>query len=57
MTLLHVISSDTLVVTVCDSPPPAAGTICRYDGFCLQGAPPPNANVTYFPIVLAFAAI
>lgn len=48
--LVTLISGDSLVVAVCDPPAPAAGHICRHDGFRLQGPPPPNATVTHLPL-------
>lgn len=44
---LYSISSDSLVVAICDPPAPAAGHICRHDRLCPQGPPPPNATVTH----------
>ena len=53
-TPFSLISSDSLVVAVCDPPAPAAGHICRHDGFRLQGPPPPNATVTLHPLLWHF---
>lgn len=46
-TVFTLISSDSLVVAVCDPLAPAAGHICRHDVFRLQEPPPPNATVTH----------
>lgn len=48
-TIFTFISSDSLVVILCDPPGPAAGHICRHGVFCLQEPPPPNATVTHCP--------
>lgn len=47
---LTLISTNSLVLAVCDPPAPAAGHICRHDGFYLQGPPTPNATVAHCPL-------